>query len=194
MTAEPIKQRKPRRKETKPRKRRVYLKSIDQLNAELVLIETKGCSRCGHTLPIDRFRVFTKNTGRKYFKSWCIQCNYEYDLQDRKRKMAESPEAYIKRYQQSHMKTRYGITLEIRAQMAVDQNHLCAICQKPKKLTVDHCHGSKVVRGLLCGDCNRGIGLFHDDTGVMDSAIKYLTNAKIRSPQNISPPTLLPVS
>ena len=42
----------------------------------------------------------------------------------------------------------------------------CAICfVKPTKtrLSVDHCHATGLIRGLLCMRCNRGYGLFHDN-------------------------------
>ena len=66
------------------------------------------------------------------------------------------------------------------------QNGLCAICKQaekrmhklgtPQKLSVDHCHNTEVIRGLLCGDCNRGLGLFHDNPELLRMAAEYLEN------------------
>jgi hypothetical protein len=39
---------------------------------------------------------------------------------------------------------------------------------------VDHCHDRGHVRGLLCHNCNVGIGNFQHDTAVLESAIQYL--------------------
>jgi hypothetical protein len=68
-------------------------------------------------------------------------------------------------------------------QMLQDQNHCCKICLKhksdeAKSLHVDHCHTTGVVRGLLCGNCNRALGLFKDNIEVLLSAINYLKSYK----------------
>ena len=71
------------------------------------------------------------------------------------------------------LKTRYNITPEQYAEMSINQGNRCAICgneetaqhnhtKKIQKLAVDHCHITGKVRGLLCQDCNRGLGKFHD--------------------------------
>lgn len=70
--------------------------------------------------------------------------------------------------------------------MLEDQNHLCAICKtegfKMHKgvyysLVVDHCHATKKVRGALCNNCNRALGLFKDDINRLKAAIRYLEGA-----------------
>jgi nitrate/TMAO reductase-like tetraheme cytochrome c subunit len=82
-------------------------------------------------------------------------------------------------------KSRYNITPERYDEMVKIQNNRCAICgneesakhnttKKVQKLAVDHCHSTGKVRGLLCLDCNRGLGKFHDDIQRLENAIKYL--------------------
>lgn len=44
------------------------------------------------------------------------------------------------------------------------------------KFTLDHCHATKVVRGILCWDCNIGLGKFKDDITYLINAITYLEN------------------
>jgi hypothetical protein len=81
------------------------------------------------------------------------------------------------------LKHHYGIDSAWYEQQLEKQNGVCAICHKPEnktingkllRLAVDHCHDTGLVRGLLCQACNRGIGCFSHDTGVLQSAIAYL--------------------
>lgn len=57
------------------------------------------------------------------------------------------------------------------------QGGLCLIChraQPGKALAVDHCHSSMRFRGLLCGQCNQGLGYFRDDPEALLRARDYL--------------------
>ena len=81
---------------------------------------------------------------------------------------------------------RYGITAERFDEMLAEQGGGCAICRRPSKgnnLSVDHDHAccstrkkscGKCVRGLLCEDCNRAIGMFEDDHERLKRALEYL--------------------
>ena len=73
------------------------------------------------------------------------------------------------------LKVRYGLTPEEYEKLSTKQLKKCAICGAGKKLDVDHCHKTKRIRGLLCGNCNRGLGLFKDDPNILQNAIKYLS-------------------
>lgn len=44
---------------------------------------------------------------------------------------------------------------------------------------VDHDHGTGRVRGLLCDNCNRGIGHLQEDITVLAAAVSYLTKGAI---------------
>lgn len=71
---------------------------------------------------------------------------------------------------------RYGITLEEYNDLFDRQRGVCAICDEPsrRRLSVDHCHITKQVRGLLCDHCNLGLGKFKDNTFLLRRAAKYL--------------------
>lgn len=69
------------------------------------------------------------------------------------------------------------------------QGGLCAICDKPETkkhsrtnslmpLSVDHCHETLAVRGLLCSQCNFMIGLANDNPETLQRAINYLQGDK----------------
>jgi len=82
----------------------------------------------------------------------------------------------------SHMRTgawrkrKYGLTPKQFSDLVVAQNAKCAICDNTVDgaLHVDHQHVTKIVRGLLCGKCNRGIGMFMDDPATLRKAAAYL--------------------
>lgn len=50
----------------------------------------------------------------------------------------------------------------------------CEICGRVAPMKIDHCHERNVFRGLLCDQCNRGIGYLQDDPEILRSAIAYL--------------------
>lgn len=76
---------------------------------------------------------------------------------------------------------KYGISLRDYKALARKQGGKCAICKrtseeepKGKRLAVDHCHETNTIRGLLCQNCNRGMGLFGDNIALLEKAIAYL--------------------
>lgn len=75
---------------------------------------------------------------------------------------------------------KYGITIEQYDTMFMSQDGKCKICTStnPGKnqlyFAVDHDHSTGEVRGLLCSNCNLGLGLFHDDKEILAKAVEYL--------------------
>lgn len=76
------------------------------------------------------------------------------------------------------LQKRYGITLEEKRAMYRQQQGCCAICGKEltdsKDCHVDHCHITGKIRGLLCSNCNHGLGVFKENLTILTDAIKYL--------------------
>lgn len=79
--------------------------------------------------------------------------------------------------------SKYGITQEIVDQILLEQNNKCYICSteftESVKLNIDHCHETMKVRGLLCVNCNVGIGHFKDNVELLQSAINYIIKSKL---------------
>lgn len=71
---------------------------------------------------------------------------------------------------------RYGLTEEQHIEQLRMQDYTCAICDCAidKSDPIDHCHESLLVRGILCRDCNLGLGFFKDNQQALINAIKYL--------------------
>ncbi len=80
-----------------------------------------------------------------------------------------------------NVKRKYGITKEQYEQLLSLQNGRCAICGKEKqtsgkRLGIDHCHNSALVRGILCESCNALLGSIEAREDWMSKAQNYLTN------------------
>ncbi|MFJ9827984.1 endonuclease VII domain-containing protein [Streptomyces sp. NPDC101160] len=73
-----------------------------------------------------------------------------------------------------HLKRQYGITEAERDEMIKEQFGICPICLRPGPVHVDHCHETGRVRGVLCFNCNSGIGKLGDDPDTLRRAISYL--------------------
>jgi hypothetical protein len=77
-----------------------------------------------------------------------------------------------------YRKSRYGITDAEFDQLLILQGGKCKICGTSnfpyKGPHVDHDHSTKKVRGLLCLNCNRGIGAFKEDPTLLKKALDYL--------------------
>lgn len=72
---------------------------------------------------------------------------------------------------------KYGITVEQYDAMYQEQNGVCYICGEPeyhRALSIDHNHVTGKVRGLLCSNHNRALGLLNDDPDLLLKAHVYL--------------------
>lgn len=91
---------------------------------------------------------------------------------------------------ENYLNSTYGITLEEYRAIYRKQEGKCAICKKEgftlqddikTPLVLDHHHLSGGVRGLLCHNCNRAIGLFKDDVNLFKEAIAYIQKPSLES-------------
>lgn len=72
------------------------------------------------------------------------------------------------------LKENYNITLEQYDFLRIQQGQKCLICSREQALVVDHCHKFGHVRGLLCSNCNSGLGMFGDNISCLEMAAAYL--------------------
>jgi len=75
------------------------------------------------------------------------------------------------------LKYKFGITIEDYDRLLKQQDGRCAICRMEpgdKAFDVDHDHAHEQVRGLLCAQCNKALGLFKDDCASLQRAMEYL--------------------
>jgi hypothetical protein len=165
---------------------------------------SKICTKCnlpGEFYPRGRKR-WCKECCKAYFRDW-YRKNPKKVKAIAKRKWAkpghrEKVSKYRKQYrkrgglvherekinQRAYKYMRnYGITQTDYDQLYVAHDGRCAICRqietriknsRVKWIAVDHDHKTNEVRGLLCHQCNVGIGSFKDDVELLEAAVRYL--------------------
>ncbi len=77
-------------------------------------------------------------------------------------------EEHVDEYRNWHLKKKYGITLEQKNQMVIDQQGLCGCCHKPlgintRFICVDHSHKTDIIRKIICKNCNTVLGVMNED-------------------------------
>lgn len=91
------------------------------------------------------------------------------------------------RYREINLQQSFGITLDEYNDLVVEQNGVCAICERPETrlrrnkllaLAVDHNHATGKNRGLLCMACNTGIGSLQDNPDLLEKAADYIRKYK----------------
>lgn len=132
----------------------------------------KQCTKCHLTLNHDDFYVGRKSC--KHCHRLVAKDNYYSGIQRHRRRYLENRDTIREKV----IFKKYRLTSEQYLEMLHEQGGVCAICCRPpspkRKLAVDHCHSSGVVRGLLCSNCNSMIGLASDSPSVLSAAIDYL--------------------
>ena len=132
-------------------------------------MDTKVCTKCGSEKPLKEFHK-DKQKKDGYYSS-CAKCSISQSKLYAR--------AHRKEVRLNNMKYTTGISKEIYAQLSKEQDNVCAICGRSnvdptRNLSVDHCHDTRLVRGLLCTKCNFGLGYFNDDEVLLLKAIDYL--------------------
>lgn len=163
-------------------------------------LDTKICAYCGHVKPLDEF--YLSKHGSKGRNAYCKECTkakakawynknaerarntrlayYEKHrarLNKKCREYQSRPEVQ-ERNKWRLLKRRIGYDCREQVEVLDEaQQSCCAVCGEYMEginKHVDHCHSTGKIRGLLCSNCNTGIGLFRDDTARLMSAVVYL--------------------
>jgi len=128
----------------------------------------KKCSICGYEKPLSEFHARNNRGSGK--ETRCKTCSNEHKRQyraDNKEKIR----AWNKKRNPGWDIDRYNEYVEL-------QGNRCAICGTDNPglsdWCADHCHTENKARGLLCVQCNAGLGYFKDNPEYLQSAIDYL--------------------
>lgn len=139
--------------------------------------ETKMCYTCLQTKPIDEFHLRRKNDPVGGRVSDCKDCQKARQRRNYHRSNDKKKHLIVLR---SH-----NITEEQYKVMFDAQGGVCAICKQEetakdprsglvRKLSIDHCHQTGLIRELLCSRCNMMIGMARDNPEALINAAEYL--------------------
>lgn len=151
--------------------------------------DEKRCYRCKQIRPIT---CFGNDNGRRDGKSPdCNDCRHERWLgygkteagkavakrADRRYKdrLKGTPESKLRNRKQN-LKKNHNLTIDEYEKIFASQEGRCAICRREteKPLCVDHDHKTGIIRGLLCNNCNRTLGVWRDSPETAQRAVDYL--------------------
>jgi hypothetical protein len=133
---------------------------------------------------LDNFYKCKKSKGG--YRSRCREClNTQHgtysnrNQESNKRWRQANPDKVRLRRRIDRLKNKYGLSLQEYEDMLRSQGSQCKICGKNQSeldvtMAVDHCHKTNRIRGLLCDNCNKGLGHFRDDPAILEKAINYL--------------------
>jgi hypothetical protein len=159
---------------------------------------TKPCKKCGVVKPLHEF--YEARGTRDGHRGSCKSCESarraEWYQQNRERVIGKVRSwrhenrdrylAYQRDYKRSradaeragYLRRRFGLSIEDYYSILASQGGGCGVCgalhPDGKPLHVDHDHATGRVRGLLCFNCNGGLGQFRDDVDALANAIGYL--------------------
>lgn len=174
----------------------------------MMIAITKTCGACGRQLALENFnRDKSSKDGRDRRCRECGKANYQKYYKKNRNQVCEkrraaraaAPEDYRRKqrewakknpgvYRRLRLKSKYGITEAQYNETLEEQNGVCAICgqeerrtrnKKRVSLSVDHCHESGEVRGLICYDCNTMLGMSRDDSEILEKGAEYLRNRSV---------------
>lgn len=116
-----------------------------------VLPDNGYCYMCHKTKSIEFFGL-RQNTVKGY-NSRCLECDAKYQRAK-----------------------RYGLTQDELEELLSPGR--CEICGGEEELIIDHCHNTGEVRGILCSECNHGLGKFKDSQTLLRNAVDYLNQRR----------------
>jgi hypothetical protein len=128
----------------------------------------KRCPDCGETKPLEEFP--RNRNGRDGRHAYCKPCHNARGRESKARLYGGS--------RHYHLLHRYGIGADEVNAMIERQGGVCAICGRPDPEHVDHDHATGRIRGILCFNCNGGLGQLGDDPERLRAAAAYLERTR----------------
>jgi hypothetical protein len=123
------------------------------------------CPDCEAIKPLEEFPRNRNDTGGH--GRYCKPCHNARGRESKQRLFGGSREYHLRR--------RYGIGQADFDRIMAQQGGVCPICGRENPEHVDHDHVTGELRGILCFNCNQGLGNFRDSPQAMARAIEYLS-------------------
>lgn len=144
--------------------------------------DERTCKRCGKVYPLVDFYLTSKAGSRRHTCKYCFRVSTLKTRDENREKFQAywrkaSSGYYHKNPRNVKLRKLYGISEDQFLEMYGAQKGRCKICGSTTDLCVDHCHEGKRVRGLLCRNCNLGLGNFKDNPDLLLGAVEYLKYA-----------------
>ena len=133
------------------------------------------CAPCGRRTT-QEWRAANPRKSLESVRRWKGR-NKEKVASGNQRWRTKNPERVRANKRDYALRTNHGITTVEYEDMLQSQKGTCAICfatPNGRALAVDHCHTTKKVRGLLCGNCNNGVDRLKDNPEWLRRAATYL--------------------
>ena len=135
------------------------------------------CSDCGEIKPHTDFYKMKQYIHRKECSYYCKECSRIRSRKNHNKRVKTDIEYKLKK-KDAYLKSKYNVSLEEYNNKLLTQD-TCDICgiklnSFNSNAHLDHCHTTGKIRSFLCGNCNRGIGSFHDEIWKLEKAIEYL--------------------
>jgi hypothetical protein len=174
----------------------------DTPTGDKIVRTSMKCAGHNELLSLDHFHASDVKSGRK--SSNCKECKkkiyHERDYNkkgvERKRKDPKRQEKDRARYQRRKDKilaknklpenrlkrrlSRYGLTVNQYEELLTRSRGLCETGCGKIATDIDHCHQTKVVRGLLCNPCNQALGYLQDSPAKVSGLFSYINTRTTR--------------
>ena len=139
-----------------------------------VKAETRDCSKCGLTKPIEEFayRGYNKNGSRQY-KHYCVSCDYNESKKVKKFK-EQHPYDELNHKCKCCGKTKQEILEELKRKSSGG-----SIMKNKTIWTYDHDHDTGEFRGIICFPCNTILGSARESIKNLLNAIKYMVRHRL---------------
>ena len=158
----------------------------------------KLCKKCQIKKPFSEF--YKHNPSKDGLRYICKTC-HSLNAKQKRKNLTQEQREHVKfiqtqwarnnpqKVREQILRRKYKLTLQKYDEILLNQKNGCAICGKPdlflRSFHVDHDHSccssdvtcGNCIRGILCNNCNNGLGKFKDDSNLLYKAIEYLNKS-----------------